>query len=159
VARGTLAFPLLGSELFTSDAAAQQTQMPPELRLTEDQLLEEIVSRAFQFFWDEAAPHTGLVRDRELGDGGPDPRRIGSIAGTGFALAALCIGHKRGYLPPHQIGGRVVTTLSFLVKHAEQVNGFYYHFLDMETGKRARLSEISPIDTTILLCGVLLARE
>jgi hypothetical protein len=157
--RGALAFPLLGSEVFTADAVAQQTQMPAELRLTEEQLLEEIVSRAFQFFWDQGAPRTGLVRDRALADGGPDPRRIASIAATGFGLGALCIGHKRGYLPPHQIGGRVVTTLSFLLKQAEQVNGFFYHFLDMETGKRARLSEISPIDTTILLCGVLLARE
>jgi hypothetical protein len=159
VAKGALAFPLLGTDLFASATAPQQTQMPPELRLNEEQLLEELVSRAFQFFWNETAPRTGLVRDRALADGDPDPRRVASIAATGFGLAALCIGHKRGYLPPHQVGARVVATLSFLVNHAEQVNGFFYHFLDVETGKRARLSEISPIDTTILLCGVLLARE
>jgi hypothetical protein len=61
-------------------------------------------------------------------------------------------------MPKHQIGGRVVTTLNFLVNHVEQVNGFYYHFLDINTGKRLRLSEVSPIDTTILLCGILMAR-
>jgi hypothetical protein len=83
---------------------------------------------------------------------------VASIAATGFGLAALAIGHNRGYLPPHEIGARVVSTLSFLVNHAEQVNGFFYHFVDIETGRRARFSEVSPIDTTILLCGVLTAR-
>jgi len=162
--KGALAAPLLGHSVTALAATAarhaqQQEAIPPEWRLTDDELLEEIVSRAFLFFWNEAGPHTGLIRDRALADGTPDNRRIASIAATGYGLAALCIGHKRGYLPPHQIGARVVTTLSFLINHAEQINGFFYHFLDINTGKRARLSEVSPIDTTILLCGVLMARE
>ena len=60
-------------------------------------------------------------------------------------------------MPKHQIGARVVTTLTFLLNHVQQVNGFYYHFIDMNTGQRLRLSEVSPIDTTILLCGMLTA--
>ncbi len=162
MAKGALVYPLASSGLCAAiarNAHRQPQAVQPQIPLTADELLEEMVSRAFQFFWNEAGPHTGLVRDRALADGGPDPRRIASIAATGFGLAALCIGHKRGYLPPHQIGGRVVTTLSFLANRAEQVNGFFYHFLDVDTGKRARLSEVSPIDTTILLCGVLMARE
>lgn len=160
-ARGALALPLLGRELhaLAPPGSRYQWQVPPELRLTDEELLEEIVSRAFLFFWNEVSPRTGLVRDRAPADGGADRRHAASIAATGFGLAALCIGHKRGYFPLHQIGTRVVTTLSFLLNHAEQVNGFFYHFLDLETGKRARLSEVSPIDTTILLCGVLMARE
>ena len=157
--RGALAYPFAASDLWSATASHLQSQAAPLEPLSTDELLEEIVSRAFQFFWEQAGLHAGLVRDRALADGVADPRRIASIAATGFGLAALCIGHKRGYLPPHQIGARVVTTLSFLVNHAEHVNGFFYHFLDFETGKRARLSEISPIDTTILLCGVLMARE
>jgi len=162
MARGAVAAPFLRSPLLGAAARLhpQQSQaVPPEWRLTDDELLEEIVSRAFLFFWDEASPHTGLVRDRALADGGSDPRRVASIAATGFGLGALCIGHKRGYLPPHEIGGRVVKTLRFLLEHVDQYNGFFFHFLDIETGKRVRLSEVSPIDTTILLCGVLTARE
>jgi hypothetical protein len=162
MAKGALAYPFAAGGLSAalgSTTYPQQQPMPPELRLTDDQLLEEIVSRAFSFFWNEAGPHTGLVRDRALADGGPDPRRVASIAATGYGLGALCIGHKRDYLPPRQIGARVVTTLRFLLNHAEQYNGFFYHFLDIETGKRTRLSEVSPIDTSILLCGVLMARE
>lgn len=171
MAKGAAVYPLAASGLAAAVTHPQQQSqamtreqqlaqaMPPEARLTADELLEEIVSRAFLFFWDEADRRTGLIRDRALADGGPDTRRVASIAATGFGLAALCIGHKRGYLPPHQIGQRVVTTLSFLARHAEHINGFFYHFLDVETGKRARLSEISPIDTSLLLCGVLMARE
>ena len=156
MARSALIYPLRG---LSASAAPRIQAVPPEWRLTNEELLEEIVSRAFLFFWNEAGPHAGLIRDRALADGVADNRRISSIAATGFGLAALCIGHKRGYLPPHHIGARVVSTLSFLLNHAEHVNGFFYHFLDVHTGKRARLSEVSPIDTTILLCGVLLARE
>jgi len=89
------------------------------------------------------------VRDRALADGGPDTRRVASIAATGFGLAALCIGHKRSYLPSREIESRVVSTLSFLLNHVDQVNGFFYHFIDVDTGKRVRQSEVSPIDTTI----------
>ena len=35
--------------------------------------------------------------------------------------------------------------------------GFYYHFLDMKTGQRVWQSEVSLIDTTLLLAGVLTA--
>ena len=162
LARGALAVPLVHSPLIAavSRTHRQQSQaMPPEASLTDDELLEEIVSRGFQFFWNEASPKTGLVRDRAFADGGTDPRKVASIAATGFGLAALCIGHRRGYLPPHEIGTRVVKTLIALRDHVDQVNGFFFHFLDIDTGKRVRFSEVSPIDTTILLCGALMARE
>ncbi len=161
LARGALTYPLIASSTLSAltGAHTQQSPVPPEWRLTDDELLEEIVSRAFLFFWNEAGQRTGLVRDRALADGGVDPRHTASIAATGFGLAAMCIGHKRGYLPPHQIGGRVVATLNFLLKHVDQQNGFFYHFIDINTGKRVHFSEVSPIDTTILLCGVLMARE
>ena len=162
MAKSALAFPLAKAGWLPAIANSRPRQsqaVPPEARLTDEQLVEEMVNRAFLFFWNEAGAHTGLVRDRALADGGPDSRKVASIAATGFGLAALCIGHKRGYLPPHQIGGRVVTTLKFLLNHVEQMNGFFYHFIDINTGKRVRMSEVSPIDTTILLCGVLTARE
>jgi hypothetical protein len=161
LAKGALACPLVkpGGLFAAASRVTQQSKIPPEWQLTDDELLEEIVSRAFLFFWNEAGPKTGLVRDRALADGTPDNRKTASIAATGFGLGALCIAHKRGYLPPHQISGRVYTTLNFLLKHVDQQNGFFYHFLDINTGKRVHYSEVSPIDTTILLCGVLMARE
>ncbi len=161
LAKGALVYP------FATSAALGQLQkappptiqpIPPNWELTTDELLEEIVSRAFLFFWIEAGSRTGLVRDRALADGGPDRRRIASIAATGYGLGALCIGHEREYLPAHRIRARVVATLNFVLNHTEHVNGFFYHFIDIDTGKRMIRSEVSPIDTSILLCGVLTAR-
>ena len=142
LAKGALAVPLLAGHPLSAlkGALPQQSPVPPEWRLTDDELLEEIVSRAFLFFWNEAGTHSGLVRDRALADGGVDPRHTASIAATGYGLAAMCIGHKRGYLPPHQIGGRVVATLSFLLRHVDQQNGFFYHFIDINTSPRSRPS-------------------
>src|ERR1700676_5069207 len=129
LAKGALTYPALTYPMPASALRALALRprpsqaVPPDWQLTSEELLEEIVSRGFLFFWNEAGKHTGLVRDRALADGGPDKRRIASIAATGFGLSALCIGHKRQYLPPHQIGNRVVATLSFLLNHVEQVNG------------------------------------
>ena len=159
--KATLAYPLARLDLLglPLGAAPRPGQTPAaDAQLTTEELLEEIVSRAFLFFWLEAGSRTGLVRDRALADGGPDRRRLASIAATGYGLGALCIGHQRQYLPPRQIHARVLTTLNFVLNHVDQVNGFFYHFIDIETGRRMIRSEVSPIDTTILLCGALTAR-
>ena len=98
LAKGALAYPFANAALYgmaRSRQARESQAVPPEWRLTDEELLEELVSRAFLFFWNEAGKHSGLVRDRALADGAPDNRRIASIAATGFGLAALCIGHKQ----------------------------------------------------------------
>ena len=77
IAKGALVSPLLTkSSLYAlSSSRTQQSPVPPEWRLSDDELLEEMVSRAFLFFWNEASPRTGLVRDRALADGTPDNAR------------------------------------------------------------------------------------
>jgi hypothetical protein len=127
---------------------------------TDDQLLEEIEKAGFLFFWEQADPSTGQVKDRALAAGN-DTRTVSSIAATGFGLTALCIGAQRGYQPSAGIADRVRTTLSFLLNQLQPQgqNGFFFHFVDMTTGARAFTSEVSSIDTAILLCGVLTCRE
>jgi len=114
--------------------------------------------RSFDFFWNEASPRTGQVKDRALANGG-DQRRMSSIAATGFGLTALCIGDRRGYRRSKEIKERVRTTLDFLANKLEHVHGFYYHFIDFETGARWEKVELSSIDSSLLLCGVLTARQ
>ncbi|HEV2117271.1 MAG TPA: glucoamylase family protein [Terriglobales bacterium] len=121
-------------------------------------LLDELERGCFEFFWNEADPSSGLVRDRAAADGG-DTRSAASIAATGFGLTALCIGHHRGYRSQAEIRERAEATLDFLLKHAAHHQGFFYHFLDIRSGRRARFSEVSPVDTAILLCGVLTCRQ
>lgn len=130
----------------------------PGPTLTDDQLLDNIESTAFQYFWNEADPDTGLIKDRALAAGG-DTGTLASIASTGFGLTGLCIGDARGYVPTAQIQSRVLNTLSFLLNQMPNQNGFYYHFIDMTTGARAGTSEVSSVDTAILLCGVLTCRQ
>ena len=127
---------------------------------TDDQLMEEIEKAGFLFFWEQADPNTGQVKDRALAAGN-DTRTISSIAATGFGLTVLCIGDQRGYQPSADISARVLATLNFLLNtmQPQGKNGFFYHFVDMPTGARAFNSEVSSIDTAILLCGVLMCRQ
>ncbi len=123
----------------------------------DEELLDEIERAAFKFFWEEASPTTGQVKDRALATGGGS-ERMSSIAATGFGLAGLCIGDRRGYGKSPQIADRVRKALRFLVRLPSE-HGFFYHFIDMETGRRWEKCEVSSIDTSILLCGVLTARQ
>src|SRR6266699_40231 len=73
---------------------------------TDDQLLEEIEKAGFFFFWEQADPTTGQVKDRALAAGN-DTRTVSSIAATGFGLTALCIGAQRDYQASADIATRV----------------------------------------------------
>ncbi len=125
---------------------------------TDEQLLDEIERAGFLFFWEQADPSTGQIKDRSRADGN-DTRDISSIAATGFGLTGLCIADSRGYAPTTQLRDRVRTTLDFLANQMPHVNGFFYHMVDMNTGARTWQSELSSIDSAILLCGVLTCRQ
>jgi len=125
---------------------------------TDDQLLDDIQRGIFEFFWNETNPATGQVKDRAYLNGN-DTRTMSSIAATGFGLSALCIGNARGYRKPADIVDRVRSTLRFLWNTMPNVHGFFYHFVDMNTGARWEQVELSSIDSSLLLCGVLTARQ
>jgi hypothetical protein len=125
---------------------------------TDDQLLDEIQRTSFDFFWNEAGPKTGQVKDRALANGG-DTRDFSSIAATGFGLTSLCIGDRRSFGKSADILQRVRNTLRFLANDLTHEHGFFYHFIHMNTGERWEKVELSSIDTSLLLCGVLTARQ
>ena len=125
---------------------------------TDAQLLDEIQRATFQFFWDEASQKTGQVKDRALANGN-DSRMMSSIAATGFGLTSLCIGDQRGYGKSPEIVERVQKTLRFLANDLPNEHGFFFHFIHMETGERWEKCELSSIDSSLLLCGVLTARQ
>ncbi len=125
---------------------------------TDEQLLDDIQRGAFEFFWNESSAKTGQTKDRALA-AGSDTRTMSSIAATGFGLTALCIGDRRGYRSPNEIRERVRTTLRFVANDLPNVHGFFYHFIHIETGARWKNVELSSIDTSLLLCGVLMARQ
>jgi hypothetical protein len=131
---------------------------PTTLTADDDQFLQEIEQANFLFFSEQADPQSGLVRDRfnvRNSTGAP----VASIAATGFGLTALCIGDKRGFMPPGEAEERVLTALRFLWRNVPVHRGFYYHFADINTGERVWDSEVSSVDTAMLLCGVLTCRQ
>jgi hypothetical protein len=130
----------------------------PTLSQDEDGLLEELEKAAFQFFWEQANPQTGLVKDR-CNVRTTDKTTVASIAATGFGLTGICIGQERGYVSFRDARERVLTTLRFLWSKMPNQRGFYYHFANVSTGERIWDSEISSIDTAILLCGILTCRQ
>jgi hypothetical protein len=124
----------------------------------DEALLEALEALNFQYFWEQANPETGLVRDR-CNVRTLDKSDLGSIAATGFGLTALCIGVKRGLVSFAEARGRALNTVRFLWKKLPQHRGFFYHWASINTGERLWESEISSIDTAILLCGMLTCRE
>src|SRR5205814_731024 len=125
-------------------------------------LLADLERRSFRFFWEHADPHTGLVRDRTRADAtGTDEghRYVASIASTGFGLTALCIAAARGWVAPRTARERVRRTLRFFADETVNEHGWFYHFVDMRTGARVWRTEVSSIDTALLLGGVLTARQ
>jgi hypothetical protein len=128
--------------------------MMPELSPEDDQFLDELERANFQFFWEQGNSKTGMVRDR------CDVRKerqdlAASIAATGFGLTAVCIGEHRGFISRGQALERVFATLRFLWRKLPNHRGFFYHFANADTGERMFDSEVSSVDTSILLCGVL----
>ena len=145
------ATPGLPAKLFSFD--------PSLYRFTSDEetFLDEVEQACFLYFWEQANLKTGQVEDRGSADGG-SLRNASSVAATGFGLTALCIAASRGWEEDAAVRDRVRSTLSFALKNIQHQHGFLYHFVNGETGQRILNSEVSPIDTSLLLCGALTCR-
>jgi len=145
-----------------SSASPGLRDQVPAISAADRTLLEDLEHRGVLYFWDEADPSTGLVLDRARADGGRakgPSRDIASLAATGFGLTALCIGVERGWIPRDQAQQRVRNTLQFLANKAYQDHGWFFHWMDVSTGERKWDSELSSIDTSFLLAGVLTAGQ
>jgi hypothetical protein len=138
-------------------ARKKAPEVPGSVKPDDRKFLEDYAQRCFRYFWEQADEHTGIVLDRARNDGSPVGNRVGSIAATGFGLTALCIGARHGWVPSEQAQGRILTTMRYFWAHAFHDHGWYYHFMDASTGKRKLASEISSVDTSWFLCGVLTA--
>ena len=161
------ASPLLRSPVYDTRAAdaasnAAQPAEPPAIpaRAALPPLFDDIERRTFDFFWQTTNPVNGLVPDRY------PTRAPSSIAAVGFGLTAYVIGVDRGFVTREQARDRTLATVRFF-RNAPQgpqrtgvagFKGFFYHFLDMKTGLRARGSELSTVDTALLVAGMLHAQ-
>jgi hypothetical protein len=127
---------------------------------TDSEILEGLERETFDYFIDEKNCKNGLIADKTA-EGCPS-----SIAVIGLAINVYIIGAERGYISRSEALKRILETFRFLhtsrqgpEPDATGYKGFYYHFLDMQTGKRMWECELSTIDTAILIAGVLTARH
>ena len=129
--------------------------------LTDEALLDSLQRTAFEYFWNEANPVNGLIRDRSQ-SGSPC-----SIAAQGFGITAICIAIEHGWVSREEGLARIRLGLETLWngnQGPDQFNmngykGLFYHFLDINSGVRVWSSELSTIDTALLMAGVLDARQ
>ena len=134
---------------------AQQHSISPSF---DEARLDALQRHSFEYFLRETNPSNGLVADKS------QPGSPASIAAAGFALAAYPVGVERGWMTRADALARTLALLRFFStsRHGTSPDatghrGFYYHFLDMRTGQRAGLCELSTIDSTFLFAGMLSA--
>jgi hypothetical protein len=155
----TLAFALAGCQSSEASAPLPPAPAPPTPRALA--FLDTVSERTFRWFWDTQNPTTHLIPDRY------PTHTFSSIAAVGFGLNAYAIGAERGYVTRAEARDRTLQTLQTLwalpqgpaATGVAGYKGFYYHFLDMDTGLRYKDVELSSIDTSLLLAGVLFSQS
>lgn len=145
--------------LASCSKAPDQAQVKP-YSFTFDPFLDTLQQRSFLYFWEATNPRNGLTNDRT------PTKAFASIAANGFGMTCYLVGAERGWISRQQAAERTLTTLEFFWNAPQNGNstgvtgykGFFYHFLDMDTGERFKNIELSTIDTGLLLMGMLSAQ-
>ncbi len=155
---------LLASAVLASGCASSAAPPPaagPRADARGEAFLDTLQERTFRWFWETANPANGLVPDRW-----PTPS-FSSVAAVGFGLTAYPVGVERGWVTREQAAERTLATLRFFWTAPQGADsagmtghrGFFYHFLDMRTGRRFENVELSTIDTGLFLMGALAGGE
>lgn len=137
-----------------------ETEMASRKKSAYTDMLNALQKESYQYFIQEVNPNNGLTADKS---GGNCPA---SIAATGFALTTYPIVVEDGLISRQEAAERTLTTLRFFwncpqsqAPDASGYKGFYYHFLDIESGRRSGQCELSTVDTTLLVAGMLFAAQ
>ena len=131
-----------------------------DARSSNETLLDRVQREALQFFVDNCNHDNGLVCDST------QPGAPCSIAAVGFALTAYVVAVERRWMARSDAIVRTLAALRFFdgadlsgSAGATGYRGFFYHFLDMDSGRRTWNSEVSTMDTALLLAGALAAAQ
>jgi len=157
--------PLFSVRAGVEDISGNRAPLTAEVRnchrgtLYDGEFLEMLSRRQFNFFRDNQNLKSGLFKDAS---GFSDC----SVASCGFGLSALCIGVERGWIDREEGCRRALLTLGSFIPSSsshkslvEGKDGFFYHFVDLISGKRASQCEVSTIDTALLAVGAITAGE
>ncbi len=136
----------------------QTVPLPSGVSWLQVRALRRLQRNSFDYFLNETNRANGMVLDKTA------PDWPASIAAIGMALTAYPVGAARHFITRDEAAERTLTTLRFLAAseqsdspNATGYKGFFYHFLHMQTGRRAWECELSSIDTALLIAGALTA--
>lgn len=139
-------------------SVSAESQVPSARSPSDEALLDQFQRAAFGYFLRECNHETGLVADTTR------PNAPASIAVVGFALSSYPVGVERGWMTRTEAATRTLTSLRFFwnslqgeLPDTTGYKGFYYHFLDLKSGRRVWQCELSMIDTAFLIAGMLTA--
>jgi hypothetical protein len=126
---------------------------------TESELFHNLRLAIVDYYLNESNPQNGLIADKN------EPGSLSSIAAVGMGLSVYVVAVDRGIISRADAVDRTLALLRFLHSSSPQspelsatgYKGFYYHFLDMQTGRRAAECELSTVDTAIMMAGILTA--
>jgi len=145
--------------LFLSPVGALVSYAQPASK-NDAEFLEMVGRSAFQYFIHCTNTENGLVMDRASNWKAPDfSYAPATIAGVGFGLSSLTVGAERGWIAKDKAEELTLVTLKYFYEKMENHKGFFYHFIDMKTGRRVWNCELSSVDTTLFLAGALQAGE
>ena len=136
--------------------AAGSDYFPQGMPLVDPEV-DELQLRTFNWFTHVTNRANGLTPDRW------PTESFSSVAAVGFALTCWPIGVERGWMSREEARERTLTTIRFFhdapqgpqATGVTGYKGFFYHFLDMQTGYRYGRTELSTVDTTLLVAGML----
>lgn len=139
-------------------SAAAAEGLKDTLTPDDEHLLDSLQRAAFDYFQKQTHPRNGLVADTSR------PGSPVSIAVVGFALSVYPVAVERGWISRDDAVQRSLAAVRFFASSDQSggvastgCHGFYFHFLDVETGLRVWQSELSSIDTALLIVGMLTA--
>ena len=140
------------------DASGRYYKLNPNFLDSDTKMLKTLQSQTFDYFLKYLNPKNGLIADKSKSDS------HSSIAAVGLGISSYVVGLERNLLSREDGIKKILTILNFFYagrqgpeEDAMGYKGFYYHFLHMDTGRRAWKSELSTVDTAIFIAGVLTA--
>lgn len=140
--------------LINSISPTYEKEVKKLLRMPKYKLIESIERKTFDYFWYETNRENGLVKDRST------LYSHCSIAAVGFALSTIPVAIERKWIDREKGYERVLTTLrTFAEGKVDGEHGFFYHFVNIKSGKRVCESELSSVDTAFLVAGALFVGE
>lgn len=145
----------------TEGESSDTISVTPKAFADDNAFLDYLQQTSFDYFWYEANPENGLIKDRST------PDSPASIAAVGFGLTAIGVAIDHGWISRDAGKDRVLTTLKTFWNSRQGTppigmagyKGWYYHFMDMNNVSRVWNCELSSIDTGLLLAGVLYAKQ